>query len=341
MSKITLPSLPYDESSWLTAAYKYEIVNPKEASLHEYDFDKSSGSKVGNKQVLLLHQHWMRTIPAFNQKKPVSDQIVLVRYLEEARSLLGKQKPWNAYLKWIKETPNKVPAGPEAEAMGQYGLVLQSQQYTKGIADDGSDDNKVVFSPKLTRSRARALQSGPSFRPQTPATPTPVHSSQAALDRSPGDMDIDASDDEFSPYTSSVDQPSPKTGEVARQESKIKSEQEVIVSIVLFARSVCNPCQQVAGITWHPHQEVFAANNKNGEKTFVARVDAVMRHEGITRNPSFVETKRVLRYATPHGASIKAQEACQIAAKIAQHPPENLQEMRAKNLTTRYDNPRV
>ncbi|KAI1382504.1 uncharacterized protein F4822DRAFT_273637 [Hypoxylon trugodes] len=216
--------------------------------------------------------------------------------------------------------------------MGQFALVLQSQQYTKGIADDGSDDNKVDFSPILTRSRA--LQSGSSISPQTPATPTPVRPSQAALARSPGGMDIDDLD-EFSPSTSSVDQPSPMTGEAARQESKIKSEQEVVFSLVLLKRSVCNPYGQATRISWHPHQDVFVAKNRNGEKTFVAIVDTVMRVQDSMRSPSFGETKKVLRYAALNGAPIKAQEACQMAAKIAQHPPENLQEMRVKNLTAR------
>ncbi|KAI1488796.1 hypothetical protein F5X96DRAFT_643587 [Biscogniauxia mediterranea] len=337
MANIKLETVPQNKSTWLACTTKYGISNPTTASIHDYDIPMTSGSKVGDIQFLLLRVIWKPIKSPFSRNDYISGEIVPEEYLSTARSLLAENGPWNAYLKWIKERPNDIPEGAAVSEMGQFGMALQSQQYTHRIIDSHSDNSKVDFSPIVTRSRARALQSSQPLRPQTPATPTPRHFDQAGLAGSMDYMDIDEEELEeiYSSPMSSIEQNSPMTGEAARQEGKIKNEQEVVFSLVLFQRAVCNPFKQVAGVTWHPDQDGYIAKNKNGEKTFSAFVDAVMRVKGSTRTPVFDETKRGFRFETPGGAPIKAQESCQMAAKIAQQPPENLQEMRDKNLTAR------
>ncbi|KAI2606631.1 hypothetical protein GGR54DRAFT_414851 [Hypoxylon sp. NC1633] len=322
MSNITCESLPHNRSNWLAYAKECQISDPTNASIHDYDFLKLSASKVGDAQLALLRVLWKPRINPFDGKGvPNSNQIVSEEYLKAARSLLNAHQPWKEYLARIKNTPNERPIGPGAKALGNFALVLQSQQNTRSIASNTIDDNKVDVSPVLTRSRARALRLNPPSRPRTP---TPVPSSQAELAKSMDELDL-------SPSRSSVDQRSPLAGEAAAREVKIKSEQEVVISLTLFERSVCNAFRDVEVVTWHPDQESFEAKTKTGEKTFTAIVDGVMRVEGSEFIPVFNETKRKFRYTKSDGADIKAQESCQMAAKISQDADTILEEVRQGN----------
>ncbi|KAI2629557.1 hypothetical protein GGR54DRAFT_585601 [Hypoxylon sp. NC1633] len=363
MAGITITHMPKNKSEWLIACKTYGIQMPESDSIHdivpkskstkdaiavsksESSTDDSvvvkSGSKVQDKQYLLLRVIWPILRSPFTNKVSVSNQIIPEGYLKIAREALARDPQFQTCLEWLR-TPGLSLAAPQVQNAGLFTTCLQSYGYTQGLSDNTLEPDKAEFSPIASRLRfttQRVLES----EPKTPTSPTPPgrHQAKDTLSSSWSGVDymeycID--EEEFtSPESSRSDYAAdtPLAGEAAKQAIPIKNEQEVVFCLLSFLRAVCLSVPEGRVAHWKADQVEYTLDNTKGEKIFSARTDVNLQHGCRKGNQVIGETKRAHRFATNGGASIKAQESCQMVGWAFDEPPsgEELKRMRENKST--------
>ncbi|KAI5927924.1 hypothetical protein F4810DRAFT_163852 [Camillea tinctor] len=354
MAGISLRTLPPNLSVWLIATERCGIENALSVSIHDDAYTMASGSKIGDIQYLLLHVLWCPHMMTSEDSRSNSHHFVSNEKKSAAQLALEQIESFGTFTEWVKNNQGKSLATHEAMALGAFALVLQSHRYITGSANIETDD-KVTFSPPFTRSQASRAQIDQSVRPQTPVTPTPSRPHQEDYSEPMNlDLDIETGSSPLSelgstpilesssilesspiPESSPVyEANSPQTRETARLQDDEEPEMEVITSTILLIRAVTVFVKGVELMDCKTKQKKFTVLRRDGTTPlFTACTDGTLTKKGSGKTLVLIETKKKVRHTHPQAVDIRAQEACQMAAWIAQEPPENLEEMRKDGLS--------
>ncbi|KAI5922957.1 hypothetical protein F4810DRAFT_710995 [Camillea tinctor] len=135
---------------------------------------------------------------------------------------------------------------------------------------------------------------------------------------------------------SSVEQPSPLSGEAARQEGTILSEQEVVINGILIARITTSHFEESQAVKLRPTPKSFTVRDTNGQKLVTAEVDGHVEVEGVEFNGITMEMKRAICYSGDNHAAFQAQESCEMAAAIANLPASKIEQIRKSDQLGRH-----
>ncbi|KAH9995006.1 hypothetical protein F4779DRAFT_200571 [Xylariaceae sp. FL0662B] len=288
-----------------------------------------SGSVMGIKQYILLRSV-TRLYDAKNLLQKERNPLISKDNMNRAENILKGRDSFTHYCESFTRQPSQLMQEPFAE-YGSFSMVRKSQILTQGIKAKSSTP-KVILSPKTEESKGKSS----SRAPETPSTPTRQRTKASQY---PGMVGIDVLDEALrgesptqthDPSTPditglSLSPHSPATnatpGEVA------DDEQLVNVAAVQFLQALTMHHQ--CTFEWSYLRKAFKLQIQTGEglaKVFEARVDGCLRMSADpTKVRSIIEVKPVLRYPNDNVIQIKYQETAQLAAFIANQPPENLQ----------------
>ncbi|KAI0117246.1 hypothetical protein F4814DRAFT_415644 [Daldinia grandis] len=327
MASITFAVLAHNESEWVKACHQLGILDPYTASIHHAEYAKDSASKMANLNQLLTRSLWNETIYVGPGIYKTFHKVVTEMILDQARSLLKNSPCWNMAVQWIRDTPTKSLAHPDAIMLGPFSQFIKSQRRTLGLSGDDDTYDKVTYTPIAKRTRS---YTAPSHRPQTPATPTPLPKVEEVTERLDA-MDIDEEmDEDMSPsILSPFHGDSPITAEESKQTKPLKNEQEVVFCLVLFKRAITMIFEETQKADWAPDQNEFKVKNAKDEKIFNARVDASLTVLPYANIRQICETKKSHRGT--NRAKVQAQESAQVSAWVADQPPRDLAKMRRDN----------
>jgi hypothetical protein len=294
-----------------------------------FDLDKyHSASKIDFKQFLHLRALW---IPAKQEDfaDPKNRQTWLAdAYYEQAKKRLKGWKPWESYLKTLKQTREQLYTGMFPQ-LGTFSLVRHQQLDVDRCKGDKEPTPKF-FSPVRyqTRLRSKLQQNDPFQRSDSPTpgaragelnlpqTPVNLVKYQNLLDDIPSSL---ASESARSDFPESM---SPISADMVKEFPAADDEQIVNSALVLFLNAVV--IHFVRKADWTLHRKIFriGKSNKRNKEGFEARVDGFLRRHFDDKVMAIVETKACVREAKE--ADIQMQETAQMAAWISTFP-ENVE----------------
>ncbi|KAI0098803.1 hypothetical protein GGR51DRAFT_537491 [Nemania sp. FL0031] len=321
---------PNTPTVWMAQANAHGV---QDLSIHDHG-SRFSGSNITVPHFLLLRVIWPKErMPEvlYHQDRR---RWIERSYLDQSRSFLAcpqMNAAWSGYLQSITKTSQRLRdecfSGLQTFSLVRY---HQIQSLDPDFESD-AEIAKLNFSPPVSsRTRARAAL------PPRPTTPTPSVNitsigNQFAtmfLEDSPstsvgtpsfsGSLDTHATpSDVFSPFTGSIED----------QFKAIQDEQIVNTALILFLNALT--IHSALRADWTLHRRAFISRNRNGEKTYEARVDGLLRRRQDDKPLAILEVKPFTR--RKKRLEIMMQESAQMAAWISQHPPRELEDMRANS----------
>ncbi|RMZ77390.1 hypothetical protein DV738_g4341, partial [Chaetothyriales sp. CBS 135597] len=271
----------------------------------------SSASKIEIKQYLLLRAIFsVELAPAFISACTKSEKIVSKEIWSKSETFLRGLGSWKTYLASITGSPLQE---------GTFTLVRYYQQLSNETrSDDPSEEDlmsKVKFSPRPVRRTHNPFASRPE--PETPTRSTRLRDQES----SPSDLTTGFGNLNFmTPSTAGgpneLESVSPISADMAANYKAIEDEQIVNTALVLFLNAVTLHYTNISS-EWTLYRRPFTVENVNQEKVYEARVDGLLRSKHARdKVQALIEVKPYILQD-----NTRMQEAAQMAAWIAAHPP--------------------
>ena len=128
--------------------------------------------------------------------------------------------------------------------------------------------------------------------------------------------------------TTSPELLSPVSGDQAKLDHMLDTEQEAVFSGVLLARATTDIFDEFKNIGWSNHQKAYHVKGQDG-KIFTAKVDGLMKKGDEEFDQVTMEMKRTNRhFDAKTEIGISAQEACEMFAVVQNLPPEKIERLR-------------
>ncbi|KAI1735405.1 hypothetical protein F4680DRAFT_453092 [Xylaria scruposa] len=330
--------IPANPMEWAALAEKFDV---RDKSIHQITFTNSA-SNIGARQFLTLRACW----PKYKDPRDLAGRLTSwldIDYLRSAKDHLLERQDWQSYLEAIADHLSHENSDDSFYSLGSFSLVRYYQLASHKRPNPSIHAAELSCLPKLDFSpiatRTRAAQSG------VPSTPTPAgrgpnvnvdHLTSDMEDMSLGLESDSASEDganeplPFSPH-------SPLSGDIAKTYPLIEDEQIVNTALLLYLNALTIHCKTIKG-DWTIHRHPFVVKTTEKTKVYEARVDGYLKRRADGEVMALVEVKPFIRYSDPSGdgQAVKMQETAQVAAWISQHPPKDLESMRAENSKARF-----
>ena len=215
-------------------------------------------------------------------------------------------------------------------SLGTFSLVRLYQLNSRSIETRDEFIPKLEFSPRKTRSQAKASDGIPVTPTRSKKTAgnvsSPFSDAEPDLDRLTIDDDDDEDEDDDDgkrPHNVLYMSPlSPPSSDLAHTLKSISDEQIINMALLLYLQALLINIRGI-GADWTPERRALIVKKKDGQKVYEARVDGFLRYQSDKSNPimAIVEVKPCIRDINPNSEPIRMQEGAQMAAWICQHPP--------------------
>lgn len=319
-----MPPLPSDEESWYkqTGFERLETTD----TIHSFD-SPDSGSKITLRQFLLLRILWVKkTAPALSSE--YSQWEISKSQIDVARNHLRKVVGWEQY----KSTFINDLAWHQQEgflSLGTFSLVRLYQLNSRSIETRDEFIPKLEFSPRKTRSQAKASDGIPVTPTRSKKTAgnvsSPFSDAEPDLDRLTIDDDDDEDEDDDDgkrPHNVLYMSPlSPPSSDLAHTLKSISDEQIINMALLLYLQALLINIRGI-GADWTPERRALIVKKKDGQKVYEARVDGFLRYQSDKSNPimAIVEVKPCIRDINPNSEPSECKRALRWLRGFASTP---------------------